>query len=277
MPGKSASTSKTPKYKVEEVVEEPVVPEPVAPPEPKISSFSMMDAKSVSDPTPEEVPAKVDEEPKEKEDTEPVSQAPEETPPPEPPTDDSQVSSSEIQEWLQSVRPETGTSGEMPQSPSGKGKYLAIFLVILILAALGGGIYYYRSNVEPQKETTQEKTPEKTEETTQEPTVEPSPTTAPVDVTKYKLQVLNGSGVAGEAGKAQSYLQTAGFKDVKAGNAGSFGFEATEVSMKKDTPDEVFTKIKSTLEVYYQEVVKAEKELDAKSTYDVVVTVGKKK
>jgi hypothetical protein len=188
------------------------------------------------------------------------------------------VPTNEISEWLQSVRPDNAK--EMSKSAGGKGKFVAIALIVLILAALAGGVYYYRSNVgdsEPsdlKKEVTDVKV-----ETSTTPAVTqtPAPTAAVIDLSKYKLQILNGAGVSGEAGKAQSYLQTAGFKSFKTGNAATFNFVATEVSMKKDTPEEVFTKIKSSMESYYTEVKKSDKVLDEKSEFDVVVTVGKRK
>ncbi len=255
----------TPSPVVEEAKEEP------APAEPKITSFSMMDKPTSistdSQSTTEEKAA------------DPVP-SPIESVAPETPTQvstESQVSSDEIKEWLNNVRPDT--TQDMQKSGGGMGRVLAIVVIVLILVALGGGIYYYRANVEEalpfgQKEEAKQ---EQVQEQVTQVTETPAPTVAAVDLSKYKVQVLNGSGTSGEAGKAQGYLEGVGFKDFKTGNAPSFGYANTEVQMKKDVTDEVYAKVKEALDPYYVDVTKSDKVLAESSAYDIVVTVGKKK
>jgi hypothetical protein len=301
MPNKDSSAKPRSRYHVEEVVEEETpkhkhidepsekhVEEKHPHTAPKITSFSMMDRPSAKA---EEVESSEKSEPEEVA-KKPVETTHEEESPSivtekEPAEEsetvgeeggsepESDVPPNEISQWLQSVRPDT-TSGAGGQG--GKGKFIAIFLIVLILAALGGGVYYYQANVENTPVETEEKTPSTTTENiSSAPTTAPSPTVAAIDLSKYKLQILNGAGIAGEAGKAQGYLTTAGFKDFKTGNASAFNFASTEVSLKKDTPEEVFTKIKAALDTYYQDVKKAEKALDEKSEFDASITVGKRK
>lgn len=69
-------------------------------------------------------------------------------------------------------------------------------------------------------------------------TPSPSPvalaTPVPVfDRKDFKIQVLNGSGVAGLAGKAKTKLESLGYPEVTVGNADSKDYTETEVSIKK--------------------------------------------
>ena len=68
--------------------------------------------------------------------------------------------------------------------------------------------------------------PAPTTEAAPAPTQAPAPTAAPGDVS---VQVLNGSGTSGLAGKAASGLTRAGFQVAGTGNADSMGHDVTEV------------------------------------------------
>lgn len=281
-------TSPKPRLKVEEVVDEPTV-NPVSETKveaeeakedtttetdtkdnqeaSKVTSFSMVPDASSSEPEKESETKPDETDTMKSEHAESVSPS---TP------QDADVSPNEIQEWLQNVRPENSVPS-VPEKGGGLGKVLAVFLVLLILGALGGGIYYYQTNVAESTQETETQVEEKKQEVTPTVTVEPTPTTAAVNLTSYKVQILNGSGTSGEAGKAQGYLDSVGFENFTTGNASAFNYAATEVSLKAEVPDEVFNSIQKALSSYYQEVVKSDKALSASSQYDIVVTIGKKK
>lgn len=64
------------------------------------------------------------------------------------------------------------------------------------------------------------------------PTVAPAPTAVPtpaIDKTTLKIQVLNGSGTAGEAGKMKSLLEEKGYTVVGTGNAKTYDYDKTEI------------------------------------------------
>ncbi len=89
-----------------------------------------------------------------------------------------------------------------------------------------------------------------------------------------KVSILNGSGIAGEAGKVKALLNDSGFTDITTGNAKTYDFTKTIVSTKADADKSLYSEIEKSLETY--DVEKGE-DLSKDSEFDVVVTVGKTK
>ncbi|MEK7154938.1 MAG: LytR C-terminal domain-containing protein [Patescibacteria group bacterium] len=102
----------------------------------------------------------------------------------------------------------------------------------------------------------------------------PIPSATPVSEIKrsdLKVQVLNGSGVAGAAAKAKTFLEGLGYVDVAAGNAdGDFAQTEIELREAKSSASEM---IKKDLETNYT-LADTIGTLDSSSDYDVVITVG---
>ena len=155
-----------------------------------------------------------------------------------------------------------------------KTNYLWIIIpTALLVGALVGGLITYFSGI--SKLNVPEATP------TPVSTVQPVVTASPKPEVKtevkrdtIKIQVLNGSGTAGLAGKAKTYLEGLGYVGVVAGNAPTSDYEETVISVK-DTKKELLETVKSDLSKNYQ--VAAETEvLPASSKYDFVVTLGSK-
>ena len=289
-----------PKIKVEEITEEPEeietpkptkessenvaevkpkdeevakVPESTSQETPKITSFSQLDSQKSSDtasatedttkPTESvltpETPKKEEGLSETEKSTEKASKEKED------------VSSDEIKEWLKEVRPDTTKEVEKKGGPNTKLIVLVV-IILLVLGAVVGGVLYYRQSVttEPSGET-----PETQETSTPAPTQTPE---EEVDISTLSLSLLNGSGTVGEAGKAKDLLIEAGFMEDKltTGNAQSYDYTSTSISLKKGLSEKVFEEIKKALEGTY-EVVKSETTLEEDSTYDVIIIVGKKK
>ncbi len=93
-----------------------------------------------------------------------------------------------------------------------------------------------------------------------------------IDLSKYKVVIENGSGIAGEAGRVKEILQDEGFKNLKTKNADSFDYKETIVEVKKGVPEEVKQTINRALNDHY--VLKI-KDLQTEADYDVLVVVGK--
>ncbi len=105
--------------------------------------------------------------------------------------------------------------------------------------------------------------------------ISPTPTATPAAVeikrADLKVQVLNGSGVAGAAGKAKTFLEGLGYADVKTGNAdGDFAKTEIEIKESKSAASEM---IKKDLKDKYT-LADTVGVLDKTFDYDVVITLG---
>lgn len=141
---------------------------------------------------------------------------------------------------------------------------------IFLLGALLGGIAFYQKSVSG---TPNEATPTPDYSNT----VTPSPTSTPsqVDLTKYPINVMNGSGTPGQAGTVKDLLTGAGFKVSAAGNASSYDYTKTVIKVKADVPAEFVTKLSEALSKSY--VVDAKQALATSSADSVQVIVGSTK
>ncbi len=236
---------------------------------PKVASFSQLDTSVPEAEKPkEESLEKMAADEAEKAETLESSEKPSDESPEQ--TKEGDVSSDEIKEWLKEVRPDT--TKEVEKSGGPNFKIIVVFvLLFLVLGAVVGGVLYYKDSLSKPKESME--TPSETTET-------PAPTEQPeeVDLTAYSFSVLNGSGTAGEAGKVEDLLVREGFAEdkVTTGNADSYDYKATSVSLKENLPDSVYNAINSALGDTY-EVVKSDNKLDADSSYDVIIIVGDRK
>lgn len=277
MPAKSSSD---PKLKVEEVDEIPETPtkvEPVAdtavkpevtsaPSETKtIDSFKFADMKTESVPA-ESVSEKAAESLEKSVDTSSTKS--------DMPMTESKTEEKSSKEWLNDIKP---VDAPEEKSPTGKNILLVLIIFIILGGLVGGGIYYYQNSLNKTEDSS-------VEITSAQPTVPPSmvestPTpeaSSSAKLDSLKVNILNGSGKAGEAGKAADLLIAGGFVDanITKGNASSYDFTDTEVSVKGDADKTLFDQVKKLLKGY--SVVKSATDLKSTSTYDVVVTVGSK-
>lgn len=152
-----------------------------------------------------------------------------------------------------------------PQPRFSKGLIITFIAVIILVAVIIGGILYSRSVSTKQIEIEPTSTPA--------PTATSTPTPEEVNLSDYSLQIQNGSGTPGEAGKVQKILETEGFEDIEATNADSYDYKNTQVLVKEDVPNQVYQAIDQALNDQY---TPEKLPLKASSDYDVVVIVGKR-
>lgn len=155
-----------------------------------------------------------------------------------------------------------------------KPNYLFIIIpTALLFGALVGGLITYFSGISKLDDGNTTPSPI----ATVVPSVEPSPvasSSASFKRETVKLQVLNGSGVSGLAGKAKTYLESLGYKDVITGNASVSNLTETTISVKESKKDLV-ENIRTDLAKNYK-VAKETETLIATSKYDFVITLGSK-
>ncbi|OGM02386.1 hypothetical protein A2115_02890 [Candidatus Woesebacteria bacterium GWA1_41_8] len=170
--------------------------------------------------------------------------------------------------WVEETSSPPQSDGTVTISLSKKLFWLFLFLIIAGLVV--GGFFFYKSRV-AEKSGGTAKTPSSTP--APQATATPTPSEE-VKLDSLKVNILNGSGIPGEAGKVQDFLEEAGFKDFKTGNADNYNYTITEVSLKEGVPDAVFDAVKEALGEY--NVVKQEGFLDKDSEFDVEIIVGAK-
>ena len=104
-----------------------------------------------------------------------------------------------------------------------------------------------------------------------------TPTPIPtISIDSLKIQVLNGSGVAGEATKVSTLLSQNKFKVINTGNALNYDYVKTEIQAKELVSTQIINLLVESLKNDYTSTVSATK-LAASSEYDIIVTTGKTK
>lgn len=142
---------------------------------------------------------------------------------------------------------------------------LFIFIIVVVLLT---GIFAYKQGIFKGGKTNVV-SPSPT------PTITPEPTKAAVDLTKYEIEIQNGSEVAGEAGRQQTNLETEGFKISSIGNANNSDYTDTIIKAKKEVEKAFLDKLKSVLEKTF--TVGEIETLPDTSLSPVVVILGIKK
>ncbi len=108
---------------------------------------------------------------------------------------------------------------------------------------------------------------------TSAPTPIPSPTAKPVDLQSVSIDILNGSGVSGEAGKVKTSLTTDKFNVTSTGNADNNNYTKTVIAAKKTVDPAYLTQLKTELKKTF-DVDTTVASLPSSATTDVTVTLG---
>ena len=158
-----------------------------------------------------------------------------------------------------------------PEPMNKTNPLLIIIPGILILGALLGGIYFYQKGID----TAPEPTPTPTEVSEIMP-VTPSETPGTtLTLSKYPINIQNGSGTPGEAGKVKNILVTGGFTVAGTGNASSYDFTKTVIKSKADVPEAFVSELSKLLGKTY--VMDTNTTLATSSANQVEVIVGSSK
>jgi len=103
------------------------------------------------------------------------------------------------------------------------------------------------------------------------PTLTPTPTKA---VSDFRIQILNGTGTAGQASEVSNLLNKNDFKIESVGNADNYDFSQTQIEVKSSVPTDIIDLIKKSLEDDYSAKVLTSN-LPETSEFDIIVTTGK--
>lgn len=159
---------------------------------------------------------------------------------------------------------------EVTKVEGGSGKWIWVWAVVGLLLGIGVGAGVGFLVWGNKKEAVVVQPAGKVEPTKADVKATPTPTVAvEVKRSELKVQVLNGSGVKGEAAKAKSLLENLGYKDVATGNADRNDYEATEVTAAKD---EYWKTVRADLGSKYE--VASKSGTAQLGEFDVVVILG---
>ncbi|MEK7517894.1 MAG: LytR C-terminal domain-containing protein [Patescibacteria group bacterium] len=163
--------------------------------------------------------------------------------------------------------PQTTTESDQNKSASKKNLLLPILVIVLLGIAILGGLFIYRQNFSKKAE-------EKVNEVSLPPKPVKKPTAEPLDLSKFKIEILNGSGIEGAASSQKSDLEAMGFNITSVGNADNSDYTEIVIRAKKAVDKAFLDKLRTTLEESFEV---SEEELDEEATTDIVIIIGSKK
>lgn len=159
--------------------------------------------------------------------------------------------------------------------PEQKKNWKWLIVLILFLVVIGGVTFFVfkssRSASSPEESPTPD-TSSLTNVATPAPTSTPSST--PSDKTQIKIQILNGTGIAGEAGYLSDQLKKLSYTNLTPGNAPTQNATNTEVIFSSSVGSDVVTEITSKLKELYTNVTTNNSTLNS---FDVQITTGLRK
>jgi len=157
------------------------------------------------------------------------------------------------------------------EEPKKKWSWVIIGFITVVIIFIAGVLWYFRENAVKQISLEDEIT------STPSPSrVSPTPASdsakLAIDYSKYKIKVLNGSGIGGAAAKGKEILESEKFVIEEIGNAETSDYEKTVIKAKKEVPSAFLSTLKSVLEKTY--LLDANKELEDSEEVDVVIIIG---
>lgn len=156
-----------------------------------------------------------------------------------------------------------------PLDAPAKKNYMWPILLVFIIAILSlTGVFFYRRgiNINNNEANVAKLSPT--------PTIAPEPTKT-IDLTKYEIEVQNGSEVSGEASRQQTSLEEEGFMVSSIGNADNSDYTDTIIKAKTEVDKDFIAKLKSFLNNSF--TVGETETLSEDTSVPVVVIIGIKK
>ena len=165
---------------------------------------------------------------------------------------------------------------EENKSSSNFNLFWIIFPGIMLLGLLMGGIIAYYSGINKlnssESTTTNKTAPQPTTSVESLPSATPE---AKIDLNKYKIKILNGSGIKGEAGKVQTLLEKAGFSIESTGNASKYDYTKTIIQAKEGVDNAFLAQLEKDLSQTYK--LDKSTVLKDSETSSIIIVVGSSK
>lgn len=169
-----------------------------------------------------------------------------------------------------------------PANEGGNKKFLLIIIILLVVVIVG--VLFFKSRSTQESSTTEVTTP--TVQLTETPTLAPTSTVTPTPRSsptptlspkqKIKLQILNGTGAAGDAAFLKSKLTNEGYGTFTLGNSDNASSDAqSQVTFYSPFPQNLRIDFVSLLQTLYASV--SSSVATGAANFDAVVVTGKKK
>lgn len=173
-----------------------------------------------------------------------------------------------------------GFPGQNPlpqQTPQNKKSWKWLVILILFLLVIGGVTFFVFKSSKTASSLEESPTPDNsslTNVSTPEPTTTPSAT--PSDKTQINISVLNGTGIAGEAGILSDQLKNLGYTNVTTGNASDQNATDTQVTFSSTIGADVVNEITGKLNELYTNVT-TNNSTSLPAGTDIQITTGLRK
>lgn len=138
-----------------------------------------------------------------------------------------------------------------------------LIISILLLIIIGGWFFGFKQKKPFSKNTS-------FKQTSQSATATPKPK---ITTNSYSITILNGNGVEGAAGEAETLLDNKGYKVVNLDNADNYDYEQTILQHKQTINQNFLNQLDKLLKTKY-DVIIDEQFLDETGTADVVIILG---
>ncbi len=162
-------------------------------------------------------------------------------------------------------------------APKPKKSINPIFIIIPVFLLILGGLAYFVFKGSSTQETTPSPTPQ-SQELSSVVTPSPSPSATPktvADKGALSVRILNGTGVAGEAGYLQGILKALGYTKIETANADTTDATSATIVYQKTVAqsliDELLTRLKSEYKSVDSRVA------SVKGSFDIEITTGPRK
>lgn len=160
---------------------------------------------------------------------------------------------------------------ERIEEPKKKWSWMIVGFITVVIIFIVGVLWYFRENAIKQVSLE-----DKITLTPSPSRISPTPATdsakLAIDYSKYKIKVLNGSGIGGAAAEGKEILESEKFIVEEIGNAETSDYDLTIIQTKKEIPKAFLDKLKSVLEKTYK--IAPNEELEDTEEVDVVVIIG---
>jgi hypothetical protein len=157
------------------------------------------------------------------------------------------------------------------EEPKKKRSWIVIILIIVVVIFIVGVLWYFRENaikqISVKDAITSTPSPSKIS-----PTPASDSAKLAIDYSKYKIKVLNGSGIGGAAAKGKEIIESEKFIVEEISNAETSDYKKTVIQAKKEVPSAFLDKLKSVLKETY--LLDVNEELEDSEEVDVVIIIG---